>query len=77
MELVAKTLYEDYNDCKQIDNMFDDAHFLIRMYMHYINANANGYPNQSIEDALKRLISKESQPKIEVTDEVIKLFTLK
>ena len=61
----------------RVDKMQQDAAGMNRLFLLIANASANGYPIESIEDAVRRCIEKEEKPEILVSDEVIDKFRIK
>ena len=74
LDKVATVLYQSDNDSKRIDYLRKDADAMIRLYLRLCNAEANGYPSESVEDELLRLTDGKENV---ISDEVINLFRTK
>lgn len=76
-ETYASVLFDMDKDSARLDEMRKDAAGTIRLYLKYLNMDANGYAIESLENAINRLLTNEQDPKILVSEEVIKKFTIK
>lgn len=75
-EKYAGVVFKMDKGCTRLDEMRSDSAAIVRLYLEYLNMDANGYPIENIEAAIGRLLEKEENPKIIVSDEVINKFRI-
>lgn len=78
-DMFGQVLIESDKNANRFDLMREDADYLIRLYLRITNLNQLGYPNDEIENSLRRLQLKgmsEDNKQPDVSEAVIERFRL-
>lgn len=77
MEQYENTLIDMDKDMGRVEDIRKNGAFIARTYLHTLNLNNNGYPDENIEKALTDILAREEKPEIFVRPEVIDQFRIR